>query len=225
MVEDLPQKQDILDGLRRGVISGDEEVVKLATQEGIDSGIDPIEIVERGLIPGITEVGANFERMEAYLTDMMMSADAMKAGMSIVLTKIPREKIRRQGTVVLGTVKGDIHEIGKNILGALLTAAGFDVIDLGCDVPASVFAEKAEEAGAIIIGASALMTTTLPGQKDIVDYLNSTGRRGKYSLLVGGGPTNAQWAKEIGADAYAETATEGVKLALREFEKRRKQTA
>ena len=220
----MPQKQDILDRLRTGVISGDEELVKLVTQEAIDGGIDPIEIVERGLTPGITEVGAKFERMEAYLTDMMMSADAMKAGMSIVLTKIPRDKIRRQGTVVLGTVKGDIHEIGKNILGALMTAAGLDVLDVGSDVPASVFAQKADEAGAAIIGASALMTTTLPGQKDIVDYLNSTGKRGKHSLLVGGGPTTPQWAEEIGADAYAETATEGVKLALRELERRRKQT-
>jgi len=218
----LPQKQDILDRLRSGVISGDEEAVRLATQEAIAKNVDPIEIVERGLIPGVAEVGAKFERMEAYLTDMMMSADAMKAGMSIVLTKIPREKIRTQGTVVLGTVKGDIHEIGKSILGALLTAAGLDVLDVGCDVPASVFAKKAEESGAIIIGASSLMTTTLPGQKDIVDYLNSTGKRGKYSLLVGGGPTSAQWAEEIGADGYAETATDGVKLALRELEEKRR---
>ena len=218
----MPQKQDILDRLRSGVISGDEEAVRLATQEAIAKNVDPIEIVERGLIPGVAEVGAKFERMEAYLTDMMMSADAMKAGMSIVLTKIPREKIRTQGTVVLGTVKGDIHEIGKSILGALLTAAGLDVLDVGCDVPASVFAKKAEESGAIIIGASSLMTTTLPGQKDIVDYLNSTGKRGKYSLLVGGGPTSAQWAEEIGADGYAETATDGVKLALRELEEKRR---
>lgn len=219
----MPQKQDILDRLRSGVISGDEELVKLVTQEAIDGGIDPIEIIERGLTSGIAEVGAKFERMEAYLTDMMMSADAMKAGMSIVLTKVPRAKIRAKGAVVLGTVKGDIHEIGKNILSALMTAAGVDVHDVGCDVPASVFVEKAEEVGAIIIGASALMTTTLPGQKDIVDYLNSMGRRDNYSLLVGGGPTTEQWAKEIGADAYSETATEGVKLALRELERRRKE--
>jgi trimethylamine corrinoid protein len=210
----------MLDRLRSSIVSGDEEVVRLATQEAINNSIDPVEIVEKGLIQGITEIGARFERMEAYLTDMMMSADAMKAGMSIVLATIPREKIRRRGTVVLGTVKGDIHEIGKNILSALLTAAGLDVLDVGCDVSASVFAEKAEEVSAIIIGASALMTTTLPGQKDIVDYLNSTGKRGKYSLLVGGGPTTAQWAEEIGADGYAETATDGVKLALRQLEQR-----
>ena len=218
----MPQKQDVLERLRSSVINGDEGAVRLATHEAIDSSIDPIEIVEKGLIAGIAEVGAKFERMEAYLTDMMMSADAMKVGMSIVLAKIPGERIRRQGTVVLGTVKGDIHEIGKNILSALLTAAGLDVLDVGCDVPASAFVEKAEEVGAIIIGASALMTTTLPGQKDIVDYLNSTGKRGKYSLLVGGGPTTPQWAKEIGAEGYAETATDGVKLALRELEKKRR---
>lgn len=216
----MPQKQDILDRLRSSIVTGDEEAAKLTTREAIDNSVDPVEIVEDALIPGIAEVGGKFERMEAYLTDMMMAANAMKAGMNIALAKIPREKIRRRGTVVLGTVKGDIHEIGKNILSALLTAAGVDVHDVGCDVPASVFAEKAEEVGAIIIGASALMTTTLPGQKDIADYLNSTGRRDKYSLLVGGGPTTEQWAKEIGADGYAETATDGVKLALRQLEEK-----
>lgn len=216
----MPQSQAIVEKLRSAVINGDREAVRLATQEAVNSSMDPVEIVERGLIPGITEVGARFAKMEAYLTDMMMSADAMKAGMNIVLTKIPKERIGMQGTVVIGTVKGDIHEIGKNILGALLMAAGLDVLDVGCDIAASVFARRAEESGAIIIGASALMTTTLPGQKDVVDYLNTTEKRAKYSVLVGGGPTTAEWAKEIGADGYAETATDGVKLALRELEKR-----
>jgi trimethylamine corrinoid protein len=216
----LPQEQEILDRLRKSVVTGDEEAARLVTRDATENNIDPVKILEEALIPGIAEVGGKFERMEAYLTDMMMAADAMKAGMSIALAKIPQEKIRRIGTIVLGTVKGDIHEIGKNILSALLTAAGVDVHDVGCDVPASVFAAKAEEVGAIIIGASALMTTTLPGQKDIVDYLNSTGKRDKYSLLVGGGPTTEQWAKEIGAEGYAETATDGVKLALRQFGER-----
>lgn len=213
-----------MDRLRSGVIKGDEQAVRLTTQEAMAKNVDPIEIIEKGLIPGITEIGIKFERNEAYLTDMMMSAEAMKAGMDVVLPKIPKDKILKRGAIVLGTVKGDIHEIGKNILSVLLTAAGFDVLDVGCDVPASAFAQKAEEVGALIIGASALMTTTLPGQKDILDYLNFIGKRSKYHVLIGGGPTTPQWAKEIGADDYAETAAEGVKLALRELDERRKET-
>jgi len=151
-----------------------------------------------------------------------MSADAMKAGMNILLPKVSKDRIQKRGIAVVGTVKGDIHEIGKNILSALLTAAGFDVHDLGCDVQASEFVRRAEEVGANMILASALMTTTLPGQKDILDYLASVGKRDKYVVLVGGGPTTAEWSEEIGADGYAETAVDGVKLALKMFEERRK---
>jgi trimethylamine corrinoid protein len=119
-------------------------------------------------------------------------------------------------------VKGDIHEIGKNILSALLTAAGLEVHDLGCDVAASAFVKKAEEVSADIIAASALMTTTLPGQKDILDYLNFAQKRDKHLVFVGGGPTTASWAEEIGADAYAETAMDGVRLALERLAKKTK---
>jgi len=218
----LNQKQDILEKLRAGVIAGDENIVRETVQEAIEKNVEPIEIVEKGLIPAIREVGEKFEKMEVFLTGMMMSADAMKAGMNVVLQKIPKDKIPKRGTAVAGTVKGDIHEIGKNILTALLTAAGFEVHDLGCDVPASAFVRKAEEVSADIIAASALMTTTLPSQKDILDYLNFAGKRNKYLVLVGGGPTTAEWAEEIGADGYAENAADGVKLALKKLEERRK---
>ena len=218
----MVQKQSILEKLRSGVLAGDEKIVKEAAQEAIEKNIDPIDVVEKGLIPGIREVGEKFEKMEIFLTGMMMSADAMKAGMNILIPKIPKDKIPRRGTVVVGTVKGDIHEIGKNILSALLTASGFEVHDLGCDVPASAFVRKAEEIGADVIAVSALMTTTLPSQKDILDYLNSLGRRDKYLVLIGGGPTTPEWAEEIGADGYAETAVDGVKLASRKLEEKRK---
>lgn len=218
----MAQKQSILEKLRSGVLAGDEKIVKETAQEAIEKNIDPIDVVEKGLIPGIREVGEKFEKMEIFLTGMMMSADAMKAGMNILIPKIPKDKIPRRGTVVVGTVKGDIHEIGKNILSALLTASGFEVHDLGCDVPASAFVRKAEEVGADVIAVSALMTTTLPSQKDILDYLNSLGRRDKYLVLIGGGPTTAEWAEEIGADGYAETAVDGVKLASKKLEEKRK---
>lgn len=218
----MNNRQVILKKLHAGIVSGEEKTTRDMVQEALDIGIDPVEIMENGLIPAIREVGAKFEKMEIFLTGMMVSADAMKAGMNILLPKVSKERMQERGIAVVGTVKGDIHEIGKNILSALLTAAGFDVHDLGCDVQASEFVRKAEEVGANMILASALMTTTLPGQKDILDYLASVGKTDKYVVLVGGGPTTAEWSEEIGADGYAETATDGVQLALKMFEERRK---
>lgn len=216
----MEKKQNILEKLRAAVVSGDEKMVQGFVREALDSGVDPVEIMDKGLITAIRDVGSKFEKMEIFLTGMMMSADAMKAGLNVLLPKIPKDKIQKRGIAVVGTVKGDIHEIGKNILSALLTAASFDVHDLGCDVAASAFVKKAEEVGANIIMASALMTTTLPGQKDILDYMVSVGKRDKYVVLVGGGPTTPEWAEEIGADGYAETAVDGVKLALSKFEEK-----
>jgi corrinoid protein of di/trimethylamine methyltransferase len=207
------------------VVAGDEELVKKIVQEGIEKNVDPLELIEKALIPGIREVGEKFERMELFLTGMMLSADAMKAGMNLLLPRIPKDKIPKRGTVVVGTVKGDIHEIGKNVLSALLIANGFDVHDLGSDIPASAFVRKAEEVNADIIAASALMTTTLPSQKDILDYLKSTGKRDKYLVLVGGGPASAEWAEEIGADGYAETAVEGASLATKKLQEKSKMSA
>jgi len=207
------------------VVAGDEELVKKIVQEGIEKNVDPLELIEKALIPGIREVGEKFERMELFLTGMMLSADAMKAGMNLLLPRIPKDKIPKRGTVVVGTVKGDIHEIGKNVLSALLIANGFDVHDLGSDIPASAFVRKAEEVNADIIAASALMTTTLPSQKDIIDYLESTGKRDKYLVLVGGGPASAEWAEEIGADGYAETAVEGASLATKKLQEKSKMSA
>jgi len=221
----LSHDQDILHRLFDAVVAGDEELVKKIVQEGIEKKVEPLELIEKALIPGIREVGEKFERMELFLTGMMLSADAMKAGMNILLPRIPKDKIPKRGTVVVGTVKGDIHEIGKNVLTALLIANGFDVHDLGSDIPASAFVRKAEETNADIIAASALMTTTLPSQKDILDYLKSTGKRNKYLVLVGGGPASAEWAEEIGADGYAETAVEGAQLATRKLQEKSKMSA
>jgi len=221
----LSQKKEILDRLRAAVVAGDENLVREIVKEAIEKDVEPLEAIESGLIPAIREVGEKFEKMELFLTDMMMAAEAMKAGMNLLLPKIPKEKIPRRGTVVAGTVKGDIHEIGKNVLAALLVAGGFDVHDLGSDVPASQFVKKAEEVGADIIAASALMTTTLPGQKDILDYLKAVAKRSEHLVLVGGGPTTAEWAEEIGADGYGETAMDGVKIALRKMEEKAKMSA
>jgi len=217
----LSDKQRLLERLRTSVLKGDENAVRETALEALGKGLDPVEVVEKGLIPGIRETGEKFGRMEIFLTEMMLAAEAMKAGMNVVVPMIPKEKAFNTGTVVIGTVKGDIHEIGKSILVALFTAGGFDVHDLGCDVSASTFVRKAQEARADIIAASALMTTTLPGQKDIVEYLRSLGIRDKHIVLVGGAPASVEWAREIDADGYGETAVEGVELALKTLERKK----
>lgn len=211
----MVQKEEIIRRLRESVISYDEKGVKEAALAAIEEGIDITEAIEKGLSEGIREVGEKFDKLEVFLTDLMLAAEAMKAGMNILLPKIPKEKILKRRKVVIGTVKGDIHDIGKNIAAALLTASGFDVYDLGTDVSISKFVEEAEKNEADIIALSALMTSTISGQKDVISYLKESGKRENYIVMVGGGPTTNEWAEEIGADGYAETAKEGADTALR----------
>lgn len=206
-------KEELFKKLSEAVIASDSQKVVEAAKQVIEKGIDPVEAIEKGLSKGAITVGEKFDKMEIFLTGLMMAADAMKAGMDILLPQIFKEKIVKKGTVVSGTVKGDIHDIGKNILVALLRANGFDVYDLGVDVPTSKFIEEAEKVNADIITLSALMSSTIGGQKDVIDYLKETGKREKFIIMVGGGPTTREWVEEIGADGWAETATEAIKLA------------
>jgi len=210
----LVKKEEIIRRLRESVISCDEKGVKEAALAVIEEGVDVTEAIEKGLSEGIREVGEKFDKLQVFLTDLMLAAEAMKAGMNILLPKIPKEKILKRGRVVIGTVKGDIHDIGKNIAAALFTASGFDVYDLGVDISISKFVEEAEKNEADIIALSALMTSTISGQKDVISYLKESGKRKKYIVMVGGGPTTKEWAEEIGADGYAETAKEGADIAL-----------
>ncbi len=210
----MVKKEEIIRRLRESVISCDEKGVKEAALAVIKEGVDVTEAIEKGLSEGIREVGEKFDKLQVFLTDLMLAAEAMKAGMNILLPKIPKEKILKRGRVVIGTVKGDIHDIGKNIAAALFTASGFDVYDLGVDISISKFVEEAEKNEADIIALSALMTSTISGQKDVISYLKESGKRKKYIVMVGGGPTTKEWAEEIGADGYAETAKEGADIAL-----------
>lgn len=202
-------------------MAADSQAVVDAAKQVIEKGIDPVEAIEKGLSKGAIAVGEKFDKMEIFLTGLMMAADAMKAGMGVLLPHVSKEKIVKKGTVVSGTVKGDIHDIGKNILIALLRANGFDVYDLGADVPTSKFIEEAEKVNADIITLSALMSSTIGGQKDVIDYLKETGKRENFIVMVGGGPTTREWVEEIGADGWAETATEAVKLASELIEKKK----
>jgi len=211
----LVKNEEIFKELREAAIAGDEGKVRQLASNVLEKGVDPLEALDRGLIEGAKTVGDKFDTMEIFLADLIGAADAIKAGIDILLAQVPRERVPRRGTVVIGTVKGDIHDLGKNIVATLLKVHGFDVYDLGTDVPTSRFIEEAERVKADVIGLSALLTSTMVGQKEVLDYLNDAGKRGKYIVVIGGGPTNHDWAKEIGADGYAENAKDAVDLVTR----------
>jgi len=208
------EEQVLFGKLTQAVIEGDSEQLVQLVQGAIDT-TDPLSIVEEAMMPGMTEIGNRFSQGEAFLPELLMAAEAWEEAMKIIKPKLlaAGDSIEKQGTIVIGTVQTDIHEIGKNILANLLTIAGFDVYDIGYDAPASKFAAKAEEVGADIIAASAIMSTTVPYQKDIIDLLESKGLRDKYLVMVGGGVVTQEWADEIGADGYGELAFDAVEEA------------
>jgi corrinoid protein of di/trimethylamine methyltransferase len=212
---------EILARLCDAVVAGDVDAVTGAAKEAIGKRVDPVKAIENGLSKGARIIGDKFEKLEIFLPELLVAAEAMKAGLEILLAEIPKDKTVRKGTVVCGTVKGDVHEIGKRIVAALLQASGFEVHDLGADVFSSKFVEEAGKVRADIIGLSALMSSTLAAQKDVIDYLKAVEMREKYIVMVGGGPTTQEWADQIGADGYAKTAPEAVRLALELVKRKR----
>ena len=209
--------KSIFEQLNNALIAGDKSGLEQGVGDALKEGITPSDIIEEGMSPGMKEVGERFARYEIYLPEMMMAAEAWEGAMQILEPKLLESGSERKktGRVVIGTVKGDIHSIGKNIVGALLKMSGFEVFDLGVDVNASAFVTKAEEVGADIIAASALMSTTIPQQKSIIEHIEARGARGKYCVLVGGGSTSQEWADSIGADGYGRTAGDATTLALK----------
>lgn len=205
-------KEEIFEKLRYGLSNYDSEATKRAAQEAVEKGISPIEAIDI-LTRTAREVGEKFARFEIYLPEVMLMADAFTVGLGILKEKIPKEKVPKVGRVVIGTVKGDIHDIGKNIVATMLVAAGFDVFDIGKDVTIPMFAETAEKVKADIIAASALMTTSMTIQKDLIEYFRAVGIRDKYKIMVGGGPVTQKYAEEIGADGYAPDAIKAVEVA------------
>jgi len=200
--------------LKNAVMEGDgEKACNLV--KGLLESVEPLEIIHSGMLPGLKEIGDRFGRGEAFLPEMMLSAEAFQEAMKLIEPKLLErgESYEKVGTVVFGTVFSDIHEIGKNIVIILMRIHGFKVIDLGANVPPTAFVEKAQQENADIIAMSALMTTTMTYQKDVIDYLKSLGLRDKYIVLVGGGPVDEKWAEEIGADGTSDTATGAVEIA------------
>lgn len=216
-------KKRILKELAEAVITYDQEAARRAAQDAIDAGITPMEATDKGFRLGINEIGDRFRRDEVYLPHLLMAAEAMKAGVEILQRGIPKEDVEKmkRGRVIIGTVEGDIHDLGKNIVAAMLTASGFEVIDLGKDVRADIFVSKAREVNADIIALSALMTTTMPYQRQVIEELKYRGVRDKFLVVVGGGPVTAEWAEKIEADGFAENASEAVEVVKKLMEGKR----
>jgi corrinoid protein of di/trimethylamine methyltransferase len=206
--------EQALAAMRQSIIDGAPETAGDLAQNALTAGIEPLTAINEGYVPGMHHVGEQFARRTMFLPDMMASAEAMRAAMKILepeLTKLGAER-PIAGTVILGAAKGDIHEIGKSLVGTMLTAHGFRVYDLGPDVPSELFATKARELKADVVGVSALLTTTMRGQKNVIETLAREGLRSRVKVIVGGAPVTRQWAEEIGADGYSKDAVSAVTL-------------
>jgi corrinoid protein of di/trimethylamine methyltransferase len=212
-----------LDELVKAVMDGDEEEANAAAEKVVQEGVRIGTVID-ALTAGMREIGDQFARMDIFLPEMMMSAQAMKAAMAVLEPELQRAgaETEKKGTIVIGTVEGDMHEIGKDIVITLLQVQGFEVHDLGINVNALDFVNKAEEVNADIIGASSLMTTTMPNQKDIIEILKEKGIRDKYHVILGGAPVTQEWVDQCGADSWGENAGKAVALLERVMEERSK---
>ena len=209
------RKEELFETMAQSIIDGEPEDAERLAREALAQGIEPLEAINRGFVPGVDEVGRGFGCGDLFLPDLVRAGAAMKAATKILEPEMLRRGLAREsaGTVVLGTIKGDIHEIGKNLVGTMFTAGGFTVHDLGVDVPFEAFVEKAKEVNADVVGVSALLTTTMANQRKVIEALDKAGLRPKVKVLVGGAPVTRGWASEIGADGYAEDAVGAVKIA------------
>jgi len=205
---------DVLKKLKEAVMNYDVEAAVEASKEVVKTGFDPLKAIEQGLGEGLKVVGNKFGAGEIFLPMLMIAAQAMKESLAILEPTLAKGAHRKVlGKVVIGTVEGDIHDIGKSIVAAMLTANGFEVHDIGCDAPTSKFIEKVKEVKPDIVGMSALLTTTMPKMTEVINVLKKEGLRGKVKVIVGGAPVSAAWAEQIGADAYGEDAMAAVDVA------------
>ena len=212
----------LLEEIYEAILSFDEDAVYAAVKKALDAKIDPVLIIQESITKALKEIGDKYEKGEFFLMHLIAAGEATKKVID-ELIKPALEKKKSKGNylgkIVLGTVEGDIHDIGKNIVATMLLMAGFEVYDLGKDVPPSEFVKKAKEVNADIIGLSALLSTTLQNQKKVIELLKKEGIRDKFKVIVGGAPASEEWAKEIGADGYAPDAIKAIELAKKLIKK------
>lgn len=208
--------EELYNKLKQAVIEGESEDAEKFAKQALDQKVDPLKCINLGLMPGIQEVGDLFSKGDYFLPELIMGADAMKVALEILEPALVGGQEREVvGRVVLGTVEGDLHEIGKTLVGTMLTANGFQVTDIGVDQTAEAFVKAVEENNADIVGASALLTTTMLQQKKLIEALEGAGLRDKVKVMIGGAPVTERYAEEIGADGYAEDAISSVDIAYR----------
>jgi trimethylamine corrinoid protein len=203
--------QKIFEEAIKAIVDGNIDKATEIAKRGLEEGVDPLELMTNGFVPGINQVGDLFGSGKLFIPGLVKSADAMEKATAIINDAIPSEQETVSGKIVIGTVQGDMHDIGKTIVVSLLRANGFEVLDLGRDVAPQRFIEEAERFEADIIGTSTLLTTTMPVQKELEEELKNAGLREKYKTIVGGAPVTQRWANRIGADAFAQDAGDGVK--------------
>jgi 5-methyltetrahydrofolate--homocysteine methyltransferase len=205
--------EPVLQAIYDSILNGQQKVSAAKVQEALDLGIDPSTILNEGMVGAMAEVGRLFEEGEYFVPEMLIAARAMQSGLALLKPALVKADIKPIGKVAAGTVKGDLHDIGKNLVCMMLEGASFEIIDLGTDVTPDKFVDAVQNKGANFIAMSALLTTTMPNMKTTIEALNASGLRGKVKVLVGGAPVTDAYAKEIGADGYAADASRAVALA------------
>jgi 5-methyltetrahydrofolate--homocysteine methyltransferase len=211
----MSRRVEVLAKLRDCVVNLDIDGVKRAAKEAIDAGVTPYEAIMEGMAKGMEIVGEKYEAGEYFLAELIMAGETMKEGLSVLQPYMKTGDMKHIGKVVIGTVEGDLHDIGKNVVITLLTASGFEVIDLGVDVPAEKFVEAVKQYKPDIVAMSALLTTTMVNMAKVIKALEQAGLRDKVKIIVGGAPLTEEYAKQIGADAYGRDAVEGVNICKR----------
>jgi corrinoid protein of di/trimethylamine methyltransferase len=207
--------EELFSKMAQSIQDGDTDIAVALAKQSIEIGMDPLDAITKGFVIGVDKVGENFSCGQAFLPELVMAGEAMKAAVATLEPEMQKRGTSRQvyGRVVLATVEGDIHEIGKSLVGTMLGASGFQVYDLGVDVPAAKIIDKIKEVNANLVGLSALLTTTMVKQKEVIDELDKQGLRKQVKVMVGGAPVTREWVQKIEADGYSEDAIGAVALA------------
>jgi len=207
--------EELLKAMAQSIIDGEAEIAADLAKQALEAGMNPLNAITNGYMPGVNDVGDSFACGNVFLPELVMAGEAMKAAIAVLEPELKRQGTSREilGKVVLATVEGDIHEIGKSLVGTMLTAAGFEVYDLGVNVPADKIMAKVEEVDADLVGLSALLTTTMVRQKEVIEAMDKKGMRNKTRVMVGGAPVTSDWVQKIEADGYSEDAIGAVNAA------------